>query len=88
MTQIPRDLSYEILVGCTWVAARPEHVRRGDVFRVLRKDGSPLFAAARVLDVDDCGVYTAAADGTEKGVPFEVVQAVTVLVAPALDYGD
>ncbi len=88
MTTIPRDLSYEILVGCTWVAIRPEHVRKGDVFHVLRKDGSAYKVALRVFpDVDDAGIYTAAADGTEAGVHFEVVQPVTLLVAPVVDLG-
>ena len=89
MTTVPRPLDYQILVGCTWVDALPEHVRRGDVFRMVRKDGSPFLAAARVLaDVDDSGVYLAAGDGGKDGVPFEVVQAVTVLVAPPLDLGE
>ena len=85
---VPYPLDYEILVGCSWVAARPEQVRKGDVFRLIREDGSSYFAAARVLaDVDDCGIYTAERDGSKDGVPFEVVQAVTVLVAPIIDLG-
>ncbi len=88
MTAIPRPLKFEVLIGCTWVAARPEHVKRGDIFRMLRKNGSVYLAAARVLDCDDAGVYTAAADGGKDGVPFEVVQAVTVLVAPTVDLGE
>lgn len=86
MSTAPRPLDYEILVGCSWVAvARPEHVRKGDVFRMLRKDGSVYLAAARILDCDDAGVYVAREDGTPDGVAFEVVQAVTVLVAPTVD---
>ena len=89
MTAIPRPLDFEILVGCAWIAALPQHVRAGDVFRMLRRDGSVYLAASRVLsDVDDAGVYVAAANGSEAGVPFEVVQAVTVLVAPPLDLGE
>ncbi len=72
----------------TWVDALPEHVRKGDVFRIMRKDGSVYLAATRVLDVYDSGIYGAAGDGGKDGVPFEVVQAVTVLVAPAVDLGD
>ena len=86
MTSNPRPLDYEVLVGCSWVPIRAEHVRKGDVFRMLRKDGSVYLAASRVLsDIDDCGIYTAERDGTKDGVPFEVVQAVTVLVAPTVD---
>lgn len=85
MSTVPRPLEFQVLVGCAWVDARPEFVRAGDVFRMLRKDGSAYLAAARVLDCDDCGIYTAAADGTPDGVAFEVVQAVTVLVAPVVD---
>ena len=67
----------------------PQNVRRGDTFRVLRQDGSSYFVASRVLsDVDDAGVYTAERDGSENGVPFEVVQAITLLVAPVLDLGN
>ena len=87
MSAVPRPLDYQILVGCTWVDALPEHVRKGDVFRILRKDGSVYLAAARVLDCDDSGTYVASGDGGKDGVPFEVVQAVTVLVAPVLDLG-
>ena len=77
------------MIGCAWIDARPEFVRAGDVFRMLRKDGSVYLAAARVLpDADDSGIYVAAGDGGKDGVPFEVVQAVTVLVAPAVDLGD
>ena len=86
MSTEPKPLQYQILVGCTWVDARPEFVRAGDVFRLRRADGSAYLAAARVLDCDDDGVYTARQDGTENGVVFEAVQAVTVLTAPALDY--
>ena len=86
---VPYPLDYEILVGCSWVAARPEHVRKGDVFRLLRQDGSSYLAASRVLsDIDDCGIYVAERDGSKDGVAFEVVQAVTVLTAPALDLGE
>jgi len=89
MTTVPRPLQFQILVGCAWIDARPEHVRKGDVFRVLRKDGSAYKVALRVLpDVDDAGVYVASENGGENGVPFEVVQAVTVLVAPVIDLGD
>ena len=88
MTTVPRPLQYQILIGCAFFDARPEFVRAGDVFRVLRADGSAYLAAARVLDCDDDGVYTAREDGTKDGVAFEVVQAVTVLTAPALDFGD
>ena len=89
MTTVPRPLDYEILIGCSWVAVRPEHVRKGDVFRVLRKDGSPYKVALRVLpDIDDAGIYVAREDGTPDGVAFEVVQAVTVLTAPVLDLGE
>ena len=88
MTTIPRPLEFQVLIGCAWVDARPEFVRAGDVFRMLRKDGSVYLAAARVLDCDDDGVYTAREDGTEAGVVFVVVQPITVLTAPALDYGD
>ena len=89
MTTVPRPLEYQILIGCTWVAVLPAHVRKGDVFRVLRKDGSVCLCASRILpDVVDAGVYVAAANGTESGVHFEVVQAVTVMVAPVIDLGD
>ena len=89
MTTVPRPLQYQVLVGCAWVDARPEFVRAGDVFRLLTKSGAPYLAAARVFpDVEDAGVYTAAADGTEAGVHFEVVQQVTLLVAPAIDLGE
>ncbi len=88
MTQIPRDLSYEVLVGCSWVAIRPEHVRKNDVFRVLRKDGSPFLVAARAFDdVADAGIYVAHDDGTSGGVEFKVVQPITLLVAPVIDPG-
>ena len=86
MNTVPRPLDYEVLVGCSWVPIRAEHVRKGDVFRVLRKGGAPFLAAVRVLpDVADAGVYVAERDGTKDGVPFEVVQAVTVVVAPTID---
>ena len=88
MSTIPRPLEFQILVGCVWVNARPEFVRAGDVFRMLRADGSAYLAAARVIDCDDDGVYTAREDGTTDGVRFEAIQAVTVLTAPALDFGD
>ena len=88
MTTAPKPLNFEVLIGCAWVAIHCEHVRKNDVFRLLRKDGSAYLAAARVLDVDDCGIYVARQDGTEAGVEFEAIQPVTVLVAPALDYGD
>ena len=89
MTAVPRPLDFRVLIGCAWVPIRPEFIKRGDVFRMLRKNGSVYLAAARVLaDVDDAGLYTAAADGTPSGVPFEVIQAVTVLVAPVLDLGE
>ncbi len=88
MSTVPRPLQYQILVGCIFVDARPEFVRAGDVFRVLRADGSAYLAAARVLDCEDDGVYTAREDGTENGVVFEAVQQVTVLVAPAVDLGE
>ena len=89
MSTVPRLLQYQILVGCTWVNARPEHVRRNDVFRLLRRDGSVFLAAARVFsDVDDSGVYVARENGSENGVAFEVIQPVTALVAPAIDLGD
>ena len=89
MSTVPRSLDYDILIGCSWVAALPQHVRKGDVFRVLRKDGSTYKVALRALpDVDDSGVYIAARDGSESGVMFEVVQAVTVLVAPVIDLGE
>ncbi len=89
MTTVPRPLEFQVLIGCAWVDAHPEHVRKGDVFRMLRKDGSVYLAAARVLaDVDDAGVYVASENGGESGVPFCVVQAVTVLVAPVLDLGE
>ena len=89
MTTVPRPLDYEILIGCSWVAARPEFVKRGDVFRMLRKNGSVYLAAARVLaDVADAGIYQAARDGSKDGVPFEVVQAITLLVAPVIDLGE
>lgn len=89
MSTVPRPLDFEILVGCTWVAARPEHVKRGDVFRMLRKDGSVYLAAARVLpDIDDAGVYIASADGAESGVPFDAMPVQVGLVAPPVDLGD
>ena len=89
MSAIPRPLVYQILVGCAWIDALPEHVRKGDVFRVLRKDGSPYKVALRVLpDVDDAGVYIASANGGESGVPFHVTPPVVELVAPVLDLGE
>ena len=89
MTQIPRDLTYEVLIGCAWHPIKPEHVRRNDVFRVLKKNGEPLLVAARVFDdVADAGVYVATRDGTQGGVEFQVVQPVTLLVAPVVDLGD
>ncbi len=88
MSTIPRPLQYQVLVGCAWIDASPEHVRRGDTFRLVRQDGSVYLAAAGALpDVDDCGIYTAERDGCKDGVPFEVVQAVTLLVAPVVDLG-
>ena len=89
MTAVPRPLEFQILVGCSWVDARPEFVRAGDVFRMLKKDGSVFLAAARVMpDVDDCGVYIASSDGRENGVPFDVVPPRVGLVAPALDLAE
>ena len=89
MTGEPKKLQYQILVGCTFVDTLPQNVRRGDTFRMVREDGSAYLAASRVLsDVDDAGVYTAERDVSENGVPFEVVQAVTLLVAPVLDLGN
>ena len=89
MTGAPKPLLFEVLCGCSWVSIRPEHVRAGDVFRLTRADGSPFLAAARVLsDIDDSGVYIARQDGSQNGVVFEAVQAVTVLTAPVLDFGD
>lgn len=88
MSTEPRPLQYQILVGCVFIDARPEFVRAGDVFRVRRADGSAYFAAAPLIDCDDDGIYTAREDGTTDGVRFEAIQAVTVLTAPALDYGN
>ena len=89
MTGAPKPLQYQILVGCTFVDTLPQHIRRGDTFRLVRQDGSAYFVASRVLsDIDDCGVYVAERDGSENGVPFEVVQAITLLVAPVLDLGN
>ena len=88
MSTVPRPLEFQVLVGCCWVDARPKHVRKGDVFRMLRKNGAVFLAASRVLDCDDAGVYVASENGGENGVPFEVVQAVTVLVAPTIDLGE
>lgn len=89
MTQIPRPLDYEVLVGCTWVAALPEHVRKGDVFRMVKRDGSPYKAASRALPhVGDAGVYIASEHGGENGVPFHVTPPVVELVAPVVDLGD
>ena len=86
MSTVPRPLEFQVLVGCSWINARPEFVRGGDVFRMLRRDGSVFLAASRVMpDVDDCGVYIASADGRESGVPFDVVPPRVGLVAPALD---
>ena len=86
MTTVPRPLEFQILVGCAWIDALPEHVRKGDVFRMLRRDGSPYLAAARALpDIDDAGVYIASADGGESGVPFHVMPPVVELVAPPVD---
>ena len=89
MTTVPRPLQFQILVGCAWIDARPEHVRKGDVFRVLRKDGSAYKVVLRVLpDVDDSGVYIAAANGGENGVPFHVMPPSIELVAPVIDLGE
>ena len=89
MTTVPRPLQFQILVGCAWIDAHPEHVRKGDVFRVLRKDGSAYKVALRVLpDVDDAGVYVASENGGEHGVPFDVMPPVVGLVAPAIDLGE
>ena len=86
MTSNPRPLDYEVLVGCSWVPIRAEHVRKGDVFRMLRKDGSVYLAAARVLpDIADAGVYIASADGAESGVPFDAMPVQVGLVAPPVD---
>ena len=87
MSTEPKPLKYEILVGCTWVDIRPEHVRAGEVFRLTRENGSPFLAAARVFsDIDDSGTDVARENGTRDGVRFEVVQAITVLTAPAMDF--
>lgn len=89
MSTEPARVQFQVLIGCTWIDARPEFVRAGDVFRVLRKDGSPYLCAARVLpDVDDCGVYLASENGTANGVPFDVMPPQVGLVAPTLDLGD
>ena len=39
-------------------------------------------------DIDDSGIYIAAADGGEHGVAFYVMPPSIELVAPALDLGD
>ena len=71
MTTVPRPLDYEVLVGCSWVPIRAEHVRTGDVFRMLRKEGSVYLAASRLLsDIDDCGLYTPARTCTKDSFPF------------------
>ena len=86
MTAEPTKLQFQVLVGCSWLDARPEFVRAGDVFRVLRADGSVYLAAARVLpDIDDSGVYIASADGSENGVPFDAMPVQVGLVAPTVD---
>ncbi len=88
MTTVPRPFEFQVLIGCAWVDAHPEHVRKGDVFRMLRKDGSVYLAAARVLpDTDDAGVYLASENGTENGVAFDAMPPTVGLVAPALDLG-
>lgn len=88
MTTVPRPLQYQVLVGCTFVDCLPQHVRRGATFRALCANGEPFKAASRVLpDVDDSGIYVAAFHGTAEGVPFEVVQEVTVLAMPVVDLG-
>lgn len=89
MTGEPKKLQYQVLVGCAWIDALPVHVRQGDVFRVLKKDGSTYKVALRVLpDIDDSGVYVASADGGESGVSFHVMPPVIELTAPVLDLGD
>ena len=87
MAGAPRPLKFEVLIGCTWMTVRPEHVQAGETFRLTRADGSPFLAAIRVLsNIEDSGTYIAREDGTRDGVRFEAVQAVTVLTAPAMDF--
>ncbi len=88
MTTIP-SLQFQVLVGCTFVDCLPQHVRRGAVFRALRKSGEPFLAAVRVLpDMQDSGIYIASEHGTADGVPFLAVPEVVELTAPAIDLGD
>ena len=86
MTTVPRPLQYQILVGCAFVDTLPQHIRRGATFRMVRKDGSPYRAAARVLpDMVDDAIYVASENGTSDGVVFLAVPEVVELVAPSLD---
>ena len=89
MTQVPRPLQFQVLLGCTFVDTLPQHIRRGATFRALRKSGEPFLAAARVLPhMVDHGVYVASENGTEDGVVFLAVPEVVELTMPVLDLGE
>lgn len=80
-----RRLQFEVLVGCSWVAAQPEHVRKNAIFRVLTADGDPYFAVTKAMPhVQDAGIYVASAHGTEHGIPFLVTPEVVELVVPVI----
>ena len=88
MSTIPRPLTFEVLIGCTFVECPPQHIRRGATFRMVRKNGSPFLAASRILpDMQDSGIYVASENGGEGGVPFLAVPEVVELVAPVIDLG-
>lgn len=89
MTTIPRKLRFEVLVGCTFVETLPEHIRRGAVFRALKKNGDPYRAAARMIPhMQDDAIYVASGDGTADGVPFLAVPEAVDCVMPVIDLGD
>ena len=41
MTTVSQPLEFQVLIGCTFVACLPQHIRRGATNRVHRKSGEP-----------------------------------------------
>lgn len=83
----PVVLRFQVLIGCAWVDALPQHVRRGATFRALRPDDSThRFASGALPHVQDAGVYQASDHGDEHGVPFFVTPPEFELVAGALSF--